>query len=299
LNTTIPNPTFPTGAPATLSREVVVNAHLVRTQKAYAWVTILVPTTAMLYAAIRAVSGLVTPGELVLFLVFYFVTLMGITVGFHRLVAHRGFRAGRAVKIAFAVLGTWAAQGPVLHWVSNHRRHHRHSDRVGDPHSPNLSGTGAWNRTKGIAHAHIGSMFADEVPNYAKFVPDLLRDHDIVWIHRHYISIVASGLLWGGLVRIFVVHHAIWSITSIAHTFGVKRYDSRDGSRNSLLLALLTGGEGLHNTHHAHPRAAIFAASASQIDMGGMVVRILEAVGWAWDVHRVPRNVPRASHEDR
>jgi stearoyl-CoA desaturase (delta-9 desaturase) len=182
------------------------------------------------------------------------------------------------------------------------------SDQDGDPHSPNLSGTGNWSRLKGLFHAHIGSMFADEVTNYARFGPDLLRDPDVVWINKHYLAVMAAGLalpaaiggifiqsleaawtalLWGGFVRMFVVHHAIWSITSIAHTFGVKAFRSDDESRNSYLLALVTGGEGWHNTHHAFPKAAIFTNSYRHVDIGGIVVWGLEKLGMASGVHRI------------
>jgi stearoyl-CoA desaturase (delta-9 desaturase) len=294
---------------------VVFDKTLVKRQRLFAALTVIVPTVATGYALWAAVLYGIRPIDVALLLVFYFLTLMGITVGFHRLLAHRSFTADRPVKVAFTVFGTWSGQGPALHWVSNHRRHHVCSDQAGDPHSPNMSGSGAWGRLKGLFHAHIGSMFADEVTNYARFSPDLMRDPDIVWINKHYLSVLASGLilpgiigvlftptlggfcaavLWGGLVRMFLVHHAIWSITSIAHTFGVKTFRSRDESRNSLWLALLTGGEGWHNTHHAFPDSAIFATAPWQIDLGGIVIWLLEELGVAHEVGRVNENAARA-----
>lgn len=287
---------------------VVYNAYLVRTQKLYASVTVVVPTLLTAYALVLAVRDGVSGLDIGLFLVFYFLTLMGITVGFHRMLAHRAFVPSRWVNVAFTIFGTWSAQAPVLHWVSNHRRHHTTSDRAGDPHSPHLSGSGFLGRLKGFYHAHIGSMFANEVTNYATFGPDLMRNGDIIWINKHYLAIVVSGLLlpaaiggiatqslwgawtallWGGFVRMFVVHHAIWSITSVAHTLGGRVFKSDDHSRNSMWLALLTGGEGWHNTHHAFPNSAVFATRPWQIDIGGIVVWSLEKLGAISNVRRV------------
>jgi stearoyl-CoA desaturase (Delta-9 desaturase) len=289
---------------------VVYNPYLVRTQKLYAAVTVVVPTIATAYAVFLAATEGVSGLDIGLFLVFYLLTLLGITVGFHRMLAHRAFLPSRAVNIAFSIFGSWCAQGPVLHWVSNHRRHHATSDRAGDPHSPNLSGGSLRGRIKGLYHAHIGSMFVDEVTNYATFGPDLMRNSDIIWINKHYLAILLSGLLlpaaigglvtqslygawtallWGGLVRMFVVHHAIWSITSVAHTVGARVFNSDDHSRNSQWLALLTGGEGWHNTHHAFPKSAFFATAPWQIDIGGIVVWGLEKIGAIREVHRITK----------
>jgi stearoyl-CoA desaturase (Delta-9 desaturase) len=297
-------------------RKVAIFDHrLVRRQKTYAALTAAIPTIATAYALVLAVQDGVSLLNVSLGLSFYLITLVGITVGFHRLLAHHAFKAARWIKIVLAVFATWSAQGPVLHWVSNHRRHHMLSDQNGDPHSPNLFGPGTRGGLRGLFHAHIGSMFADEVTNYVRFAPDLLRDRDLRWINQHYWPLVASGLafptaigglatlsfegawtalLWGGFVRMFAVHHAIWSITSIAHSFGAKMYRSDDESRNSYLLALLTGGEGWHNTHHAFPKAAIFTMSCWHVDIGGIVIWSLEKLGLAHDVHRVTVDARKA-----
>jgi stearoyl-CoA desaturase (delta-9 desaturase) len=293
---------------AASSKTVILNGRIAGVQQLSALLTVVVPTLATAYAVALAFKNGLSLLDFLLFLGFYLITLIGITVGFHRLLAHRAFTANRWVKIALAVSGTWAAQGPVLHWVSNHRRHHMSSDLDGDPHSPNLSGSGPLGRLSGLFHAHIGSMFVREVTNYVRFGPDLLRDRDLVKINKRYWWIVASGLLlpaaiggiisqslegawtamlWGGFVRMFVVHHAIWSITSIAHTFGKKVFRSDDESRNSALLAVLTGGEGWHNTHHAFPKAAIFSTSIREVDVGGVVVWLLEKARLVRGVHRL------------
>jgi stearoyl-CoA desaturase (delta-9 desaturase) len=296
-------------------KAVLLDRRLVRTQKRYAAMQVGIPALATGYALVLAVHEGVSSLNVTLFLVFYFVTLIGIGVGFHRLFSHRAFTAERWTKIALAVCGTWAAQGPVLHWVSIHRRHHMSTDRDGDPHSPQLSGAGAWDRLKGLVHAHVGAMFAAEVTNYARFAPDLLRDPDLVRINRSHLLIILAGLalpaaigwlatqglegawtalLWGGFVRMFAVHHAIWSVNSIGHMFGAKTFRSGDESRNSYLLALLTAGEGWHNTHHAFPKAAIVAASSRHIDICGMVVGGLEKIGLAKGVHRIPPESKKA-----
>lgn len=289
-------------------KAVIVDRGLGRMQKISVGVTVVLPAAATAYAVFHAARDGLSWLDLVLFVVFYFVTLVGITVGYHRLLTHQTFTTGRWTKLMLAIFATWGAQGPVLQWVSTHRRHHVTSDREGDPHSPNRSGPGAWGRLKGLIYAHIGSGFTDEVTNYSRFAPDILRDSDMIWASRYYLPLVAAGLalpaaigalvtqslegtvtalLWGGFARMFVVHHAIMSITSIAHVFGVKTYRSGDESRNSLSLALLTGGEGWHNTHHAFPKAAILSTAYWQIDLGGFVVWGLEKLGLAWDVNRI------------
>jgi stearoyl-CoA desaturase (delta-9 desaturase) len=288
--------------------DTVREGKLVKHQRRYAWATIVIPTAGMSIAVAQAIFVGVSIRDLSMCLVMYFLTLMGITVGFHRHLAHRSFKASAPVRLALAVLGSMATQGPVLHWVSNHRRHHKHSDQPGDPHSPNLYGEGVGARVRGFCHAHIGSMFAPEVTNFMIYSPDLVRDRALMFVNRTYVWWVAfgviapavicgllsmswegvlTGFLWGGLVRMFLVHHAIWSITSVAHMFGSKPYESRDESRNSLPLALVTGGEGWHNNHHAFPSSALFTDRVWRIDIGGIVIRILRAFGLVWDIHSV------------
>jgi stearoyl-CoA desaturase (delta-9 desaturase) len=296
------------GYPLGRGKAVIVDRQLGRMQKISVGLTVVVPAAATVYALVLAAREGVSGLNITLFLIFYLATLIGITVGFHRLLTHRAFTARRWAKITLVICGSWAAQGPALQWVSTHRRHHVSSDRDGDPHSPNRSGVGVWGRLKGLLYAHIGSGFTDEVTNYSRFAPDLLRDPDMIWVSKHYLAVLAAGLvlpcaigglvtqslegawtalIWGGFVRMFVVHHGIMSITSIAHVFGVKTFRSADESRNSYWLALLTGGEGWHNTHHAFPQAAIFSTSYWQIDIGGMVVWTLEKLGIARDVNRI------------
>jgi len=288
--------------------DIIRAARPVKRQRQYAFLTVITPSVAFVFAIAQIFFVGVSTLDITVCLVMYFLTLMGITVGFHRYLAHRSFKTSTTGRFALAILGSMAAQGPVLHWVSNHRRHHRHSDQPGDPHSPNLHGSNLIARLKGFFHAHIGSMFAHEVTNFVIYSPDLVRDRVLMFVNRTYIwwvtlgialpAIVCglvtrswigllTGFLWGGMVRMVLVHHAIWSITSLAHMFGVKRYNSRDQSRNSLLLALVTGGEGWHNHHHAFPSSALFTEGLWKIDIGGMVIRFLRVCGLVWDLHSV------------
>lgn len=250
---------------------------------------------------VKPVSGM----DIVVFLAFFLVIGLGVTVGFHRHFTHQSFKARPAVRAALAILGCMAAQGPVVFWVALHRQHHEFSDRPGDPHSPNLSGSSFWQRTRGLLHAYIGWTVTHEVPNANYYARDLLTDPAIMWINRHYYLWIGiglalptaicglwtgtwlgalEGLVWGGLLRMFAVHNIIWWITSLAHVVGTHDYASRDRSTNNIWLALPTLGEGWHNNHHAFPTCAILSFEWWQIDISGMVVRLLDRLGLVSDV---------------
>jgi stearoyl-CoA desaturase (delta-9 desaturase) len=205
-----------------------------------------------------------------------------------------------------AIMGSMAAEGPVIHWVSNHRRHHSYSDRPGDPHSPHLHGDSVWGQLKGLWHAHVGWLFSKEVTNSLLFSKDLIKDCALLRINRLYwwwvlLGLVIpgvlgglltwswlgilSGMLWGGLVRIFFVHHATWSVNSITHMYGSRPFETNDHSTNNGFLAIITGGEAWHNNHHAFPNSAMLGLSRRQVDFGGWFIRALERTGWIWDVN--------------
>ncbi|MFM8360962.1 MAG: acyl-CoA desaturase [Verrucomicrobiota bacterium] len=248
-------------------------------------------------------------------LAFYSVTLLGITLGFHRLFTHRSFAAVGWVRGALAIAGSMACQGPVLYWVACHRKHHRHSDHAGDPHSPHLAGTGALGWLRGGWHAHVGWMLNHEPDNYFRLAPDLLRDRALMRINRLYFVWVFAGILlpgliaaaatrswsglwtgmvWGGLVRIFVVHHATWSVNSLCHLFGRSPFRTDDESRNNAVCALLTFGEGWHNNHHAFPTSARHGLRWWQIDATYLVIRLLSGMRLAWDI-RLPDHAQLAA----
>jgi stearoyl-CoA desaturase (delta-9 desaturase) len=242
-----------------------------------------------------------------IFLSFFVLIGLGITAGFHRHFTHRSFKAKPAVRVALAVLGCMAGQGPVVFWVALHRMHHEYADKEGDPHSPNLAGSSVLQKAAGLWHAYLGWTIKHEVPNANFYARDILRDPLIMAVNRQYYLWILIGLLlpaaiggaithnmagaidgfvWGGLVRMFAVHNIIWWITSFAHVFGRRDFESRDRSTNSGWIALPTLGESWHNNHHAFPAAAILWFRWWQVDIAGGTIRLLEILGLAWDVRR-------------
>jgi stearoyl-CoA desaturase (delta-9 desaturase) len=241
----------------------------------------------------------------------YVLTGLGITVGYHRLFTHRAFATSPAVRYLFAVLGQMGVEGDVVTWVADHRKHHQFSDRPGDPHSPHAEfGDGPLEALKGLWHAHTGWIFSGagraDRNRYAK---DLLGDRGLRLIARLFLPTVlvslalpalagwaliggwygfVSGLVWGGAVRIFLLHHVTWSINSICHFWGRRRFDSRDESRNVWWLSWLSFGESWHNNHHAFPSSAFHGLRRFEIDPGGWLIWTLEKCGLAWRVVRIP-----------
>jgi stearoyl-CoA desaturase (delta-9 desaturase) len=253
---------------------------------------------------------MVGPTELAMLAVGYLVTGIGITVGFHRLFTHRSFQTFRPVRYVFAVLGEMAVEGDVLAWVADHRKHHQFSDRDGDPHSPHVGvGTGVVAALKGLWHAHTGWLFsAAGRADRAKYAKDLMADRGMRVISRLFIPLVLAsllvpaligwllmggwygffaGLIWGGAVRIFLLHHVTFSINSICHFWGKRRFASKDESRNVWWLSWLSFGESWHNNHHAFPSSAFHGLRRREIDPGGWVIWFLEKVGLAWRIVRI------------
>ena len=243
--------------------------------------------------------------DVTLFVVFYIVSGLGITVGYHRLFTHASFKANRPLRIAMAVAGSLAVEGPVIRWVADHRRHHAFSDREGDPHSPWRFGETKAALVKGFWFAHLGWLFDVEHTNRDKYAPDLMADRDIVRVNDLFpviflASLLAPALLgglitmsWGGalsaffwasLVRIFLLHHVTWSINSVCHMIGERPFQARDKSANFWPLAVLSFGESWHNMHHADPTAARHGVLRGQIDESARVIWLFEKFGWATDV---------------
>ncbi|WP_410674242.1 acyl-CoA desaturase [Amycolatopsis sp. cmx-4-68] len=236
---------------------------------------------------------------------FFVVSTLGITVGYHRYFTHGAFRAKRALRIALAIAGGLAAQGPVIGWVADHRRHHAFSDREGDPHSPWLFGTSAVALARGFWHAHMGWLFGRDKTNVDRFAPDLAADRDMRVVDRLFPVWVVTSLLlppllgglitlswwgaltaflWAGLARISFQHHVTWSVNSICHMIGERPFASRDRSANFWPLAILSMGESWHNTHHADPTSARHGVLRGQIDISARVIWAFEKLGWAWNV---------------
>ncbi len=238
----------------------------------------------------------------------YALTAVGITVGYHRLFTHKSFDTNPVVKVVLAILGSMAAQGSVISWAAWHRKHHRHSDRDDDPHSPNTQGLGLVALFKGMVHAHCGWLLRASPRDLVKYVPDLHSDRLIRWMSRLFplwvllgllipgaiaLAITGSwtggflGILWGGLARVFFVHHVTWSVNSVCHLWGTRPFASHDHSRNNPIVGILALGEGWHNNHHAFPASARHGLRWWEIDFSYLIIRSLVACGLARNM-RVP-----------
>ncbi len=236
--------------------------------------------------------------DIALAIAFYYISGLGVAVGLHRYFTHGAFKAKRGFKVALAIAGSLAIEKPVITWVADHRRHHKFSDKEGDPHSPWRFGTDAKALAKGLAYAHIGWMFDGDVTSEEKFCPDWLADSDVVKVSRWFpalvsVSILAPALIgglwsmswqgavtaffWATLVRIAFLHHITWSINSICHTFGKKEFEVRDKSRNVSWLAILSFGESWHNLHHADPTCARHGVLKGQIDIAARTIWLAES----------------------
>jgi stearoyl-CoA desaturase (delta-9 desaturase) len=243
--------------------------------------------------------------DLVMGAVFYVVACIGVTVGYHRLFTHRSFTANRPLRIALALAGSLAMEGSVTAWVATHRRHHRYSDTDGDPHSPHRFGEGRDALLKGFVFAHVGWLFSTDATCATRFAPDLVRDRDMDRIGRWFpvLALASLGLpfaigyglsgtltgawtafVWAGLARMALLHHVTWSVNSLCHMVGKRRYETSDESTDVAVLALLSFGESWHNGHHARPSCARHGAEHGQIDLAAGVIRLFERLGWATKV---------------
>jgi stearoyl-CoA desaturase (delta-9 desaturase) len=248
--------------------------------------------------------------DLTILAVAYVITGLGITVGFHRLLTHRSFKTSAALRGILAAIGSAAIEGPVTSWVADHRKHHAFSDEPGDPHSPHVGHGGGWRGAlRGLFHAHLGWLFIHtERGSKQRFAPDLVKDPVVSAIDRTFLLWAVLGLalpfaagyllggtldagltalLWGGAVRVFLVHHVTYSINSVCHVFGRRRFATTDESRNVFWLALPTMGEAWHNNHHAFPTSAAHGLGRWELDPSAAVIWSLERLGLVWDVVRI------------
>ncbi|GAB3547965.1 stearoyl-CoA desaturase (delta-9 desaturase) [Actinopolyspora lacussalsi] len=276
-----------------------------RVAQALVYVFVIVPLLALVAAVPFAWGWGLGVVDISLAIVFYALSGLGVTVGFHRLFTHRSFKTNRAVQVLLAISGMGAVQGPVINWVADHRRHHAYSDREGDPHSPWRFGSSATALAKGFWHAHMGWLFERDVTNVDRFAPDLLKDRVLERINRLFplwtvvsfvLPAVLGGLItwswwgaltaffWAGLVRVSVLHHITWSVNSICHMIGERPFKSRDKAANFWPLALISFGESWHNSHHADPTCARHGVLKGQLDISARLIWMLEKLGWAWKV---------------
>jgi stearoyl-CoA desaturase (Delta-9 desaturase) len=293
--------------PARAADRLTIDGRAVRArQRLHAYATLLVPLAGTLLALMEAVTHGLGRLEAALLVGMYAVTMMGVDTGYHRLFSHRSFKAHPALRALLAVCGSMAAQGPVIYWAANHRLHHSRSDTEEDLHSPRVDENGQRRGSlSGLWHAHAGWMFSHAPANPLRLGKDLLRDLTLGRINQLYYLWVllgllvpaalgglltgtwagaGSGLLWGGLVRMFLVQHATFAGNSLCHLFGRQPHGTGDGSTDNLWLTLPTFGGALHNTHHAFPSSAFLGPRWWHFDISGWLIRTFAALGLAWDV---------------
>lgn len=268
---------------------------------------VVVPFAGVLVAVVLLWNSWVDATDLAILAVMYLLTGLGVTVGFHRLLTHRSFQTYPWVERVFAVLGSLAVEGSVLDWVADHRKHHAFSDREGDPHSPHV---GHGSGLAGLWHAHVGWLFETQgQADWKRYARDLYEDPGMRRIGRRFPALAGLSLLiptalgfvldgvtlegavrgyiWGGLVRIFLVHHVTWSVNSVCHFFGRRRFDVEDQSTNVGWLAVVSLGESWHHNHHAFPRSAYHGLRRWEIDPSGLIISSLQRLGLGWNVVRI------------
>jgi len=283
---------------------------MTRVEKAANLGAVVVPFVATLTAIVLLWNSVVSAADLAIAAAMYLLTALGITVGFHRMLTHRSFQTSKPIEYTFAVLGSMAVQGPVISWVADHRKHHAHTDEEGDPHSPHVGHDGGVRGVLGgLWHAHSGWLMSTQGrADWKRYAADLYEDRGMRAIGRNFVPLVllslllpalagylmsgtlagtATGFLWGGLVRIFFVHHITWSVNSVCHFIGTRRFSTDDHSTNVFWLALPSLGESWHHNHHAFPRSAVHGLGRWEIDPSALVIRAMEKVGLAWNVVRI------------
>ena len=273
-------------------------------------IVVFLPSLAFVLGIWQLWQQQVSGFDLGLLAVMYVLTLIGVEGGFHRLISHRAFKTTDLIRNFFVVAASMASQGPVIFWVATHRKHHAFTDKDGDPHSPILNGAGWLNRLRGLAYGHCGWLFGADTADWPAYAGDLVKDPGLLRLNLWYpwwvllglllpalagglydgtLAGAGTGLLWGGLIRIFLVHHAVWSVNSVCHVLGSQPFKTGGNSKNNLLLALPTAGGAWHNNHHAFPRTPNNAFKWWQLDVTGMLIDALASVGLAWDLHKVSK----------
>ena len=292
--------------PALVIRDAALRPRHRRIALATVWVPLLGTVAALALIPVTGFGAL----EISLVLGGFVLTTLGIEVGLHRNLAHRAFQTHPWMRNTLAVLGSMAAEGRLLHWIADHRRHHAHSDTSDDPHSPRVRFKDGESEELGPAaglwHAHIGHMLMGDVTNCTLFARDINKDPTLRKINDTYGLIVIAGLvipagigwlatgtwigalsgfLWGGLVRMFLVHHTTWSVASFAHRFGRSPFETGDYSANNLWLAVPSFGSSLQNNHHAFPRSAYLGFKWWEVDLAGGFIGVMKTLRLAWRVH--------------
>jgi stearoyl-CoA desaturase (delta-9 desaturase) len=271
---------------------------------------VFIPFVGFLGACVLLWNQIVGWTDLAIMLALYLPAGFGITIGYHRMLTHQAFQTSRPVRYLFAILGSTAVQGPVIEWVADHRKHHAHTDEEGDPHSPHTHAGEGWRGAfEGLWHAHVGWLWETQgAASKRKYAPDLMEDKGMRAINRNFLWWVAipfavafglgfaltgelkgalTAMLWGGFVRIFFLHHVTWSINSICHFFGTRRFETDDHSTNVFWLALPSLGESWHHNHHAFPRSAQQGLKGWELDPSAWFITGMEKLGLVWNVVRI------------
>jgi len=287
---------------------------MTRAERTFNLLGVVVPFIGVLVAVVLLWNRAVDAADLGILAATYLLTGLGVTVGFHRLLTHRAFQTYPWLERTFAVLGSLSVEGSELDWVADHRKHHAHSDREGDPHSPHI---GHGSGLRGLWHAHVGWLFETQgQADWKRYAAELYEDRAMRTIGRRFPWLVllsllipavagfvldgftlrgaALGFVWGGLVRIFFVHHVTWSVNSVCHFFGNRRFDVQDRSTNVGWLALVSLGESWHHNHHAFPRSAYHGLRRSELDPSGLIISAMARLGLAWNVVRITPERQRA-----
>ncbi len=275
-------------------------------EKIFAGVVTIIPTICALFFIYFFKDLNITAFDIGLFVIFYILTGFGISIGYHRYLAHKSFKTNRFIKMIIVALGCMTFEGGPFFWVAAHRRHHQHQDVSGDPHSPHQSQS----RIVGFLHSHFLWFFSHSIENWSFYIKDLLADNDLRTINKNHLWIALSGLvlpgvisgiyygswagfgiglLFAGLVRVAFVQHITWSINSICHLFGFRSYQTTDHSKNNIIFAILGLGEGWHNNHHAFPYSARHGLKWWQFDLSYLVIRLLNKCKLASNLH-LPMN---------
>jgi stearoyl-CoA desaturase (delta-9 desaturase) len=269
---------------------------------------VVVPPLGIVVAIVLLWNRAVDEIDLALLVGMYLLTAGGVTVGYHRMLTHRSFQTHRPIELSFAFLGSMALQGSVMDWVADHRKHHAHTDEEGDPHSPHV---GHGSGLRGLWHAHTGWLFETQgQADWKKYARDLYEDPAMRKMGKRFPLIALfslllpaalggllhgsvegafRGLIWGGLVRVFLVHHVTWSVNSVCHFFGRRRFDIEDHSTNVAWLSILSLGESWHHNHHAFPRSARHGLRWYEIDLSGLLIKAMQKTKLAWNVVEIPR----------
>lgn len=298
----------PAGAPGVPNIPGVepLDAQSVKWQRRSVLIITLVPFIGFLLAFVALWGKGLSVVDAAIAFTFYAFTGLGVTIGYHRLFTHQSFEATRPLKIVLAIAGSMSLQGSLIDWVAAHRRHHAFSDREGDPHSPHLDeGEGVAGVVRGLWHAHVGWLVSPERTDIDRWAPDMVKDPDLVKIHKNFplitlatfllpgllgLAITRSiwggitAFLWGSLARIFFLHHVTWSINSVCHFYGKRPFKSRDFSTNNWMLSILSFGESWHNNHHAFPSSAIHGIGRGQIDLSASMIKLFQSLRWARSV---------------